>query len=327
MTRPVDFDIAHAPAAGAAAWHDVDAVDVGRLFAMVTARKWLVVGVVVAALAIGIAYLNLAKYTYTIEYQVTPTDSNASSIMGRLGGLASLAGVSLPGKDDASPFALYLEALRNRSVADDAARDPLILRGAFPKEWDASAGRWRKPDSLVGSVAQGVKSTLGIPVYEWRPPDAASLQKFITENVTIAEIPKKSLAIISIDHEDPAFATRLLAALHRAGDEQLRRRSLARSSAYIDYIARQLPRVSVAEQRLALAQALSDQEKQRMIASAGVPFAAEPFSPITVSPRPTWPKPVPVLAIAVVAGLFTGTGLAVILGWRDRKRGIASGRD
>jgi uncharacterized protein involved in exopolysaccharide biosynthesis len=317
MTRPVDFDIAPAASAEQAGWRDVDAVDIGRLFAMVTARKWWVIGSVVAALVVAVVYLNLAKYTYTVEYQVTPTDSNTQSLLGNLGGLASLAGVNLPGKNDASPFSLYLEALRTRGVAEEAARDPLILQGAFPKDWDDAAGRWRKPDSAVGAIADAVKSTLGLPVYAWRAPDAAALQKFIGDNVTIAEIPKKSLASISIEHESPAFATRLLAAIHRAGDEQLRRRSLTRSTAYIDYIARQLPLVSIAEQRAALSRVLSDQEKQRMIASAGVPFAADPFSPITVSPRPTWPKPILILAIALIGGLFVGVALAAVLGWRD----------
>jgi hypothetical protein len=320
MTRPVDFCIAPAASVNQADWHDVDAVDLRRLFAMVTVRKWWVIGSVIVALVLSVAYLNLAKYTYTVEYQVTPTDSNGGSPLGNLGGLAALAGANLPGRDDASPFSLYLEALRTRGVAEDAARDRLILRGAFPKDWDGAAGQWRKPNSVVGAVADEVKSALGLPVYAWRAPTAAALQKFMGDNVVITQIPKKSLASISIEHEDPAFARRLLAAIHLAGDEQLRRRSLARSTAYIDYIARQLPLISIVEQRAALSRILSEQEKQRMIASAGVPFAADPFSPITVSPRPTSPKPILVLAIALIGGLFVGAALAGVLGWRDLRR-------
>ena len=108
--------------------------------------------------------------------------------------------------------------------------------------------------------------------------------------------------------------------MHRAGDEELRQRSLARSTADIEYIARQLPLISVVEQRVALSRALSDQEKQRMIASAGVPYAADIFEPITSSPRPTWPKLVPVLALAIIAGLFIGVASAVVLGWREHRK-------
>ena len=299
--------------ASADGWKDVDTVNFGRLFSLAMMHKWVIVGTFVATIVAAIVFLNVAKYKYTVEYQVTPTDSTGGSLLGGLGGLASLAGVNLPGKSDASPFGLYLENLQNRSVAAQISHDAAIMHGAFPTQWDPVLKRWHKPDSVISGVSNGVRSALGIPVYGWKPPGPAELQKFIKDNVTIAEVPKKSIGYVTIDHEDPVFAARLLAAMHEASDAELRRRALARSTAYIDYIGRQLPLVTIAEQRAALAKALSDQEKQRMMASADVPFAADLFSPISASPRPTTPKPVLVLAVAAGLGLVLGFAIALCI--------------
>ena len=72
-------------------------------------------------------------------------------------------------------------------------------------------------------------------------------------------------------------------------------------------LSAQLGKVTIAEHREALAQTLSEQEKQRMAASSSAPYAAEPFGNATASPRPTSPRPILVLAASLMAGLLLGT--------------------
>jgi len=70
--------------------------------------------------------------------------------------------------------------------------------------------------------------------------------------------------------------------------------------------------VTLAEHRVALAAALSEQEKTRMLAQSSAPFAAEPPSTASTLLRPTSPRPLVFLIVAVV--LEFGLGILAALG-------------
>jgi len=80
---------------------------------------------VLATVLVAIIYLHSATYLYTAELDVTPVQSSASNVGGKLGGLsglASLAGVNLPQNSGEAQFELYVEGIQSRSVADARRR-------------------------------------------------------------------------------------------------------------------------------------------------------------------------------------------------------------
>ncbi len=54
-------------------------------------------------------YLHLASYTYTSTMTLIPTQTQQRDMTGQLGGLATLAGITMPGESTASPFTVYPE--------------------------------------------------------------------------------------------------------------------------------------------------------------------------------------------------------------------------
>lgn len=283
-------------------------------------RRWrLVLAGLGAVLLAAVAYLHLATYRYTAELRVTAVYS-AQQLPSGLSGIASLAGISLPGDKAVTPIALYSEAMRSRDVAAAVVADPVLMRHIFAEEWDAAAGRWRDPGGLVRGLLDGAKRLLGVPVQPWSPPDAADVQRYLAKHLAIIEAPKTNVTTIAVNDPDPEMARRLLALLNEAADRHLRERALARSSEYIAYLERKLLEVQVADYRESLVQALSAQERTRMMASSDAPYAAEPLGAITASVRPTTPKPAVVLAAALVFGLLLGFAMAAIVDVPGRRR-------
>lgn len=282
----------------------------------VVRRRWpVVLAGLGAALLSAILYLHLATYRYTAELRVTAVYS-AHQLPSGLSGIASLAGINLPGDKAVTPIALYSEAMRSRDVAAAVVADPLLMRHIFADEWDAAAGRWRDPGGLARGLLDGTKRLLGVPVQPWSPPDAADVQRHLAKNLAIIEAPRTNVTTVAVNDPDPDMAKRLLATLNDAADRHLRERALARSGEYIAYLERKLLEVQVAEYRESLVQALSAQERTRMMASSDAPYSAEPLGAITASVRPTTPKPAVVLAAALVFGLLLGLALATIADWR-----------
>ena len=295
---------------------DAALVDLGR---GLLRQWWLILAAALLGLAAASIALHVLTFRYTATLQLTPTEQAGTGISRNISGLASLAGVSLP-KTQVQTFPLLLETLHGRDVAALLARDRAIMHHVFAKDWDARTATWRQPPDGLRGLKSAIKGLLGIPNYPWQPPGAADLQEHLQKRLDIAEDTKRSIATVGYSDADPAFAARILGQLVALADQRLRARALARSTSYIAYIQEKLRTVSIAEHREALVTAMSEQEKQRMMASANQPFAGDPFGSVAVSEKPTSPIPALVLGGGVAAGVLAGFGIAYL---RLRRRPAA----
>lgn len=300
-------------------------VDIGRLFGIVWGQKLLISVFSALGLVAAIVYLHFTPFLYTVTSQVTalptaPTGSGMASRLGGLSSLASLAGVSLPSGQGTDQFQLYIEGLHARFAADGLSKNDELMKVVFPGEWDEDTHSWRKPIGLVTLVGRVVKPLLGIPSYPYQPPNGARLQPYLLARVNVSTDIRSPIVTITYDSRDPNFGVKFLKALNDVVDTELRHRALSRSAFNIAYLSDKLKTVTIAEQREALAQTLSEQTRSAMMAGSGAPFSVENFGPPSASFMPTQPKPLIILVTGLLAGLAIGVGLAFIngtglLGW------------
>jgi len=220
--------------------------------------------------------------------------------------LASLAGISIPGGRESSTFDLYLESLKSRETAAVIAANQDLLRLIFPADWDEEAIQWTRPAGFVPTTIRLAKQLLGVAYGSWRQPDAARVNEYLDQEISVIRDRNSPVVTIIMDHRDPEIARQLLAEMHAYVDAALREKELDRTNAYIEYLNTQLAKVSVSEYRQSLHDIIAEQEKRRMVASSNLPFAAEPFGGPTISPRPTSPKPVVILIMACFLGGIFG---------------------
>lgn len=287
------------------------------MLAAIAARWWLVVLAVVAALLLALLWLRQAEYRYSAELKVYAAPSSSGSrVPSALGGLAALTGLAGASSETVSPFRYYLDGVHGPEVAARLARDEALMHTIFAAEWDPVAKAWRQPPSVAGAVRRGVTGLLGLPRYGWVPPEATRLEAYIADAVTVRQSVRTPVATLGYENADPEFAVRFLTRLHTTVDGYLREQQAARTRGNIAYLAGKLQTVTLAEQRAALVAALTEQERQAMLAYGNAPYAADPFDIATVSAVPTRPRPLPLLVGAGFAGLIIGLVLAA--GWRRR---------
>lgn len=286
-----------------------DEVDLREVAAALWAGRWLVAAITAVALLAAVLFLHLATYRYTATLTLAPTQSggfgNAARMSG-LGSVASLAGVSLPQDSSELDFTLFTEGVHSRQLADRLARRPELMHQLFAAQWDADAKQWRQPASALASIIRPLKRVLGIPVYPWAPPDGAQLQEFLQHAVKVQTNTDNPFITLSFDSKDPALTTTLLNDLAQDLNEILREKALRRATDNIDYLSKLVDRVTIVEHRLAIIQALGEQERKRMLANSGTPYAADPVGAASVSMRPTSPKPMVILVFALAGGLVLG---------------------
>lgn len=287
-------------------------------------RRYRVLLVILMSVLLAILYLHLATYRYTAKLDVTPVESSGGSSLasqlGGLSGLASLAGFSLPGGTGNGSFDLYVESIKSRAVADELAEHADLMHYLFAREWDARTGSWHPPSGILPALKRGLLKLLGARGFGWQAPDGGRLKEYLDTRLIVAQNTKKKVVNILFTDRDPKFAVHFLSVLHATVDNRVRQRTLSRTNENIAYLEHKLQTVTNVEHQRAIAQALSEQEKLRMMANTTASYAAEPFGEPRASDTPTEPKPLSVLVIAILAGAMLGSGLVLLPALRAARR-------
>jgi hypothetical protein len=296
-----------------------------QLLAPIRKRWWLMPLMVLALWALVFNKLNADAPFWTAEIQmfaapvaagVAPRRGLAGLAAQAGGTLSALAG-SLGGSEAAPPFSFFLDGLSNPQVAAELAKDPVLMQKVFASEWDKDTQQWHPPSrGLLGTIGHGLYTVLGLPAFKWSPPDAARLQTYIDGNVQIRRSVKSPLVTLTHEHWDRDFAAQFLDRLVAAADDDLRATSSARTTANINYLMTRLAVTPQSEAREALIDALGEEERVAMLIAAELPYAAEPFAPASVGRWPSRPRPLPLLAAGLFAGILLGAALAL---WLDRR--------
>jgi hypothetical protein len=285
----------------------IDIVAVGR--AIYSVRQYaFTLGLV--SFVSAIIYLHVAHKKYYAKLQIFPaqsSDAGLSSKLGGLGGLASLAGVSLSDNSGGNSFRLFTDGLHSLSAAQKLGEDEDLLAKIFPANWDSKSKTWRESRGIGVVVTATLKSTLNISPDKSAKPSPEKLRQYIADHVEIVRNSKDANVTLKFEHEDRNFSRVFLNRLHVTVDDMVRERSLAQSQRYIDYISRKLESITLAEHRSALIESLSEQEKMNMMARANSAFAAETLEAATASEKPSSPNAPFVLGGLTLLGLISGT--------------------
>lgn len=288
-------------------------------------RRWPVVLAVALTCALAVLVWQAVAVPRYSAYAVigaaeTPGQGGKSSL-GGLSGLASVAGVSLPGgTGQTSPFDQFKFLLTSFDLATFQITQRPMLRIAFPGAWDPTLRRWREAEGLPASVERGLDPLFGIPAST--PIDARTLAGFYGSKIKIQPIPDTELFRVVFDDPDPARAMMLLDYLLRDANELLRRRAQANARMQAAYLRNRLSLVEVQTYRETLVSLLQQQEQTLMLANGQLPYAAQLIEQINVSPVPTSKHPALYATIAFVLGLCLGAFAVIVVHNRQRGGGV-----
>jgi LPS O-antigen subunit length determinant protein (WzzB/FepE family) len=284
-------------------------IDLSELLEYLRRRLMLIVSCTLIGFAAALVFLNFATPKYVANLRVTPAGmsaSGAASAIGRLGSLAAAAGLtSRQANEGASPFELFLEALRSRAVADALMQDNRIARTLFEREWNSTADRWEERPGLLRPVRNGLYWLAGQNPPVWAPPDGERLQELLQRVLTISPPKAKDppITVISVTHKDRTFATYFLSQLVATADTHVRDVTLQRAQIYARQLSDRLRTTDVPEHRKTLSDALLEQERSIMMATGRGAFAALQVEPALSSPRPVSPRIVQSLMVGALIGL------------------------
>jgi len=289
-------------------------IDLRELFAALWRGKRLIIICVVLAIMLASLNLRLAERKYTVRYVFAPVASeNSGPNLGGLGGLASLAGVSLP-TSSSSDFLTYKFLLKSEEVAARMLKDRDLLLSVFSSEWDTERELFRQPASgPLRSVVRGLKNLLtGNEPSAYIPPNAARLSAWMANAFNSSEDRETGFLTLSAETANPTLMVDVITRATQETDQLLKERYVATAEQTMSFYQQQLSIARAREHREALAKLIAQEDQKLMLASKGSYFVAEPITEPYVSLGPTSPKALLVLALSVVLGGFLGAAIVLI---------------
>lgn len=253
-----------------------DEIDLWELWDTIWSGRWLIIAITSVFTLGGITYALLAQEWYKADVVMAPADAkqSMSGALAQFGGLASLAGISLPGAGEQAPVAVLKSKEFARSFITDLNLMPVFLKDA------ESSG---KPLDIRDAV-----------------------RVFDTSVRTISEDKKTGLVTLSIRWKDAETAAKWANLLVQRLNERLRQQALAESERNVAYLQKEMAATSVVSLQQSMGRVLEGEMQKLMLARGNEEFAFKVIDRATPPKLRESPKRSLIAIVSLLAGGFLG---------------------
>lgn len=300
--------------------HHDDEIDLRELFGVLWADKVKIV-VITAIFAIGsVLYALSLPNQYKATALLAPAQSDnggLSSVLGQLGGLASLAGVSI-GEGSSSESQVAQEIMKSWSFVESfIANNDLAVEVYAAKGWSKSSNELQIDDALYNASEKAwlLEDENGY----LRPPTSWELAKRFQEMLSVSEDKQSGLVSVSIEYYSPIMAKEWLGMYVAAINAHMQARQIAKVSNSISYLEAQIAKTSIVEMREVFYNIIEEQTKNKMVVEASPEYAFSTVSPSMIPEEKSQPSRALICVLGTLLGGMLGVVIALI-----RHYGVAS---
>ncbi len=253
-----------------------DEIDLWELWDTIWSGRGLIIAITSIFTLGGVTYALLAQEWYKADVVLAPADAkkSMSGALAQFGGLASLAGISLPGAGEQEPVAVLKSKEFARAFITDLNLMPVFLKDA------ESSG---KPLDIRDAV-----------------------RVFDTSVRTVSEDKKTGLVTLSIRWKDPDTAAEWANLLVQRLNDRLRQQALAESERNVAYLQKEMAATSVVSLQQSMGRVLEGEMQKLMLARGNEEFAFKVIDRATPPKLRESPKRSLIAIVSLLAGGFLG---------------------
>lgn len=279
-----------------------DEIDLREVFATLWAGKWLVFACTLVFAAGGVAYALYKPNIYQAKVLLAPANEEAGvgGINGQLGGLASLAGISL-GSGGANQTKIALEVLKSRAfLASFIRRHSLEVPLMGTKAWNAKSEGWTYNREVYNpETGEWLNNEDG---ESYKPTDWDLVKVFKTAHLGVSESKDSGMITVSVKSQSPPEAARWAEWLVADINEHMRRKDVAEAEARIAYLEAKLSETSIAGMQQVFYQLIESETRTVMLANAQNEYVFETVDPAVVPQEKSSPKRAMIAILATMMG-------------------------
>jgi len=281
-----------------------DEIDFGEIFASLWAGRRIVAGVSLVAAAMSVVVSLSLPNIYTANTLLSPAEQSSgglSSLMSQYGGLASLAGLTLPSGGDASKAQLGIQLMQSRAfISDFVTRRELLPDLMAVDSWNMETSEITYDPDIYDEKQNVWTREAHAPLLP-KPSDQEAFKEFI-DILTISEDPQTGFISVSIEHQSPIVAAQWLEWLITDINAAVKMQDVTEATRSIEYLKQQAANTSLAELQAMFFELIQSQTETVMLAEVRPEYVFKTIDP-AVAPEE---KSAPSRALICVAGTFLG---------------------
>ena len=266
---------------------DEDEIDLLELIRTLLQAWKTIVGITIICTVLAVAYALYAPEVFKAETLLAPSQeekSGAPSTLSQFGGLAAMAGISIPSDSNVEQV---VATLKSRKFLRTYINQKKLIAILFDEIWDADNQVWN------------------VPSVEDEPTEQKAIESF-KACLSVDEDKKSGLITLSISWKDPEVAAQWANDLVKQLNEQLREQAIADSKKRVGYLEQELAKTTLQDMRAVLYNLLESEKQKAMLANVNEDFALEVIDPAVAPETREKPKRKLIVALGGVCGGFLG---------------------
>ena len=288
-----------------------DEIDLRELFGVLWAGKIKIIAITVVFAVASVIYALSVPNQYKATALLAPAQSDGgglSGALGQLGGLASLAGVSLGG-GESSEGQIAQEIMKSWSYIEAFIAENNIAVEVFAAEgWSKGSNELQINNDVYDTETKTwlvENATTGVV----GPPSSWQLFQSFSERLAVSEDKKSGLVSVSIEYYSPQVAKQWVDLYVESINRFMQQRQVTKVSRNIEYLQAQIGKTSIAEMHEVFYSIIEEQTKNKMLAEASPDYAFVAVGPSMVPEEKSQPK----RALICILGTLLGGMLSVLL--------------
>ena len=267
---------------------DEDEIDLLELIRTVLQAWKIIVGITIVCIGLAVAYALYSPEVFKAETLLAPAqeeESGVSSALSQFGGLAAMAGISIPSD---SNIEQVVATLNSRKFLLTYINQNNLIPVLFEEVWDEASQSWL------------------VQTQEDEPTEQKAIKYFKNDLLAISEDKKSGLITLSISWKDPAIAAEWANDLVKQLNEQLQEKAITDSQKRIGYLEQELAKTTLQDMRAVLYNLLESEKQKAMLANVNEDFALKVIDPAVAPETREKPKRIFIVALGGVCGVFLG---------------------
>ena len=288
-----------------------DEIDLKELFMVLWSGKWLISAVTGLAAAISVVVALSLPNIYTASALLAPAESGGgglSGLMKQYGGLASLAGVALPGGEEGSRAQLGMQLMKSRAfIGNFVERRDILPELMAVESWDAGSGNVIfDPDDYETATGTWVRD-VDLPK---RPkPSLLEAHEEFMDILGVSEDKQTGYVTVSVDHHSPVVAAQWVSWLIEDVNAAVKAQDVSEAEKSIEYLKQQVANTSLADLQAMFFELIQSQTETVMLAEVRPEYVFKTIDPAVVPEE----KSKPSRALICVLGTLLGGMLGVVI--------------
>ena len=287
-----------------------DEIDLRELFGIIWAGKWWIIAITFV-FAVGSVFYSLSlPNIYKAEATLAPTEeAQGQGFSDKLGGLASLAGISMGGQQ-VDKVTMAMEILQSRQFIKNFVETHEILPELMAvKKWHQPSGKLIYNEEVYNPKTQEWVREVEPP--QQPEPSSWDYVKAFRDGVLSIEKNTRASGLVNIsaNHKSPIIAQQWVEWLIQDINNYMRLRDITEAENSIEYLQKELGGTNLSSMQEVFYQLIEKQIQTVMLANVRPEYVFQVLDPAVVPEQ----KESPSRALICIIGTFLGGFLSLLI--------------